>query len=190
MKFLRLLGLVMLVGCGQSLDTVKFTDKNEEEHNTGTNYNKIKDIEDCLNGDREACKRAIEAGFTNAPFHFDDLSEANSITIDGYRFNYMSTGNGVVRFKKVYDIVNYGGGTYTARFKHIINVNSDNTIDIEAYFKYTFQAHYTLEDLQPGSSQLFRDSFQGFVNESGIEWYAHDRTHFYIAGISQAVEVK
>ena len=170
----------LLVGCGQSLDTTSYADKEGEEHNTETNYNKIKDIEDCLNGDREACGRAVAEGFTSAPFFFEDLQEANSITLDGYRFNYLSSGNGFARFKKEYTMNNYGGGTYHMKIKHIITINDDYTADIAAWWKFTFQNNWTLENLQAGTSPTFVAAFQGFVNEIGLEWSAFDQSHFYL----------
>ena len=187
MKYLRLLLLALLVSCGQSLDTTTFSDDGGDEHNTGTNYNKIKDIEDCLNGDREACGRARSEGFKNIPLFIEDLAEATSISIDGISYPFLEANTNRTIFRLSKTKYNYGGGTYHLNIIVDIQIYDDYSVDIVPKYKWHFQTEWTLlsDVITPSTNPTFLDVFN-FRPANNLEWKSHDSNSIHIETIGNA----
>ena len=169
----------LLVGCGQSLDTTTFADNEGDEHNTETNYNKIKDIEDCLNGDRPACKRAVSQGFLNVPLFIEDLAEANSIIIDGQTYGRLTANDERVIFRRSKTHYSYNGGNYHMATIVDVQIFNDNSVDIVPKWKYTFQTNWKFLELQPGTDASFKSKFS-LLPDTNLEWKSHDSRSIHI----------
>ena len=99
-KLLTIMGLMLLVGCGQSLDTTSLKDKDtDEDVTTETLYNHVKNVEDCLEGNRPACKRAFKKGFTGFPLYMEDLKKTTLIQFRDLTFLRHKTGIDSVTYK-------------------------------------------------------------------------------------------
>ena len=188
MKFLRLLFLALLVSCGQSLDSTTFSDTNDEEHNTGTNYNKIKDIEDCLNGDKPACERAKSEGYTNVPIFLEDLKLIDELVVtneDGvtksYSRHYIADTLVVFTYITVgYKSTPNSTRTYNAR-THII-IHEDYSADIVTDYNWS-QNGFTSGWSDWGiHNSTFNDAFH-MLSDSNLEWKSHDSESIHIERI-------
>ena len=177
-KLLPIIGLLLLVSCGQSLDTTSHTD-GDEEITTETNYNRIEDIQDCLNGDREACTRAINEGFSNAPLFYEDLETSASIEVEGILYERVETTDEFVRYSNFKTVYNYNGGTYHANLRVDIVVYPDYSLDVKSYWKYNFWTNYELLVVEPGTSQVFLNHFT-HLPESNLEWSSQDSKKIHV----------
>ena len=193
MKNLLVLGLLVLglSSCGQSLDTTSSVDNKGEDVTTETNYNRLEDIQDCLNGDREACKRAKSEGFTNAPLFLEDLAEANGVKIDDWFYELHHADEDVVIFR-LHRTFNNFQGSYHLENRVDIKFYSDYSVDIVPTWKYTFQANWEWKSLLatqvPSTSQTFLDTFT-ILPDSALEWKSHDSNSVHVETIGN-VDVK
>ena len=191
---LLLLGLLVagLSSCG--VDNTRFEETDTgEEVTLETVYNKVLDIEKCLNFDIEACNRAeaSEGGFTSSPFFFEDLLDAETIEFKGMTFTKVeiSADESAVKFESI----NTYSVTQNSRdimIKQKLIVRDDFTVDTQASWKFDGNGFSWDHDNPPtGASQWFVDLFEGIFNETGIEWQSISRNNFWI-GNNKAVIVK
>ena len=193
---LLLLGLLVagLSSCG--VDNTRFEETDTgEEVTLETVYNKVLDIEKCLNFDIEACNRAeaSEGGFTSSPFFFEDLLDADTIEFKGMTFTKVDVSDDetAVKFetKNTYDVA---GSSRDMVLKQKLIIRDDFTVDTQASWKWqegTIYFAWQHDNPSSGTSQWFIDLFKGIINETGIEWQSISRNNFWIDN-NKAVVVK
>ena len=144
---LLLLGLLVagLSSCG--VDNTRFEETDTgEEVTLETVYNKVLDIEKCLNFDIEACNRAeaSEGGFTSSPFFFEDLLDADTIEFKGMTFTKVDVSDDetAVKFetKNTYDVA---GSSRDMVLKQKLIIRDDFTVDTQASWKLASKGQYT-----------------------------------------------
>ena len=191
-KLLPIIGLLLMVGCGQSLDTTINT-SGDEEVTTETNFNRLEDIQDCLNGDKGACDRAKSEGFTNAPLFLEDLKEINELVVtneDGVTKSYSRhyIGDDVVVFTHIsvgYKDTPNSTRIYTTR-THII-IHDDYSADVETDYRWTQNGNTSGWTSWGTFNSTFNNAFH-MLSDSNLEWKSHDSESLHIERIGN-VEV-
>ena len=182
-RFILIFGLTFLASCGQSLDTTSHSDQVGEQVDAGTNYNRIEDIQDCLNGDSEACDRAAAAGFTNIPISFNILvGDIKRITYRDMSLEYESDTIDSVTFSGDFTVT-HNNRDYTVTVYTTLNDEFEAWTDvrINGIGMNNVQASFPA-----GTDQGWVSQFNGWneILDSGtVEWVAIDSDELYIANV-------
>ena len=186
-KLTKLLALGLLVAglssCG--VDNTRFEETDTgEEVTLETVYNKVLDIEKCLNFDIEACNRAeaSEGGFTSSPFFFEDLLDADTIEFKGMTFTKVDVSDDESAVK--FESINTYSVTQNARdiiIKQKLIIRDNFSVDTQASWKFAGNGFsWDHSNPQNGTPQWFVDLYDGIFNETGIEWQSISRNKFWI----------